>query len=288
MTSIPRTYDRQAEACVACGERSLHTRFTKLVLGKYQADYCECLACGTLQIMNVHWLAESYGDPELDLDAGAAQRCVVCSLFLRALVRGGLLKDRAKIVDFGSGSGLFVRLLRDQGLNARGYDKYTDQWLCRDFRVPELSAESRLDADLVTAIEVFEHLPEPGTTLDTIVQNLSPDGAILLATSLYDRDRHGAGWDYLNPEHGQHINFFSRKGLSTLAQAHGLQAVFLPFGFHFLVRPGKQIGALRRMIVGMRSALYFSLARLVGMCNFVHAGQDKQMLAKERSKRPRS
>lgn len=274
------------KCCVACGGESIHKEFSKLVLKSYQADYFECTRCGTLQIANVHWLDEAYGNAAVDIDTGAAQRSVMCSLLVRSLRLAGLVKRSAMSIDFGAGSGLLVRLLRDQGLDAHGFDKFTEMALCRQFRIEELPADGGLAAELITAFEVFEHVLSPADTLGLLRRNLSPRGMVLLTTGLYDSREHGPDWDYLSPQHGQHINFFSRQGLTILAEAFGLKALFLPFGFHLLLPPDTTVGFVRRTMIGLLAAAQFAVARTLGLCNFRHALRDNQALAEQTIRRP--
>ncbi|MFB3893897.1 MAG: class I SAM-dependent methyltransferase [Phycisphaerae bacterium] len=274
------TYDRRASSCVACSAGTLERKFSKQVLGRYEAAFFQCAQCGTLQISDVYWLPEAYGaGARFDLDTGAAQRGLVCALFIRAMRMAGLLPRGAKVVDFGAGSGLCVRLLRDLGFDAYGFDKYTQMPFCRDFRIADLTAEGGLNARLITAFEVFEHLPDPAATLELLARNLGPGGAILLATSLYDPAAHGPDWEYLNPQHGQHINFFSRTGLSRLAGRVKTKVVCLPFNFYLVAPESAGVGAFRRLMLFIFSAAMFMACRLGGLCRFKYANLDNRALS---------
>lgn len=76
--------------------------------------------------------------------------------------------------------------------------------------------------DVVTAVEVLEHLFDPRRTLSEIHRILKPDGIFLFQTGDADSFRaqfNPATWTYLQPP--VHLNVFSRKGLSRLASAVG-------------------------------------------------------------------
>jgi hypothetical protein len=195
------------------------------------------------------------------------------------LQRSGLLAGGAKAIDFGAGSGLLVRLLRDQGFDALGYDKFTEMALCRGFHIADLSTQEDFKAGMVTAVEVFEHVPCPYETVRLLRRNLAPGGMILLTTRLYDPRHCDSQWDYLSPENGQHINFFSRRGLEMLAGRFEMKAIFLPFGFHILASCDTRVGTVKRSMIGLLATAYFVLARLVGLCDFRYCQRDNQALA---------
>ena len=69
--------------------------------------------------------------------------------------------------------------------------------------------------ELVTAFEVFEHIPEPSKT---VAHLLSISDSILFSTEpLPIPAPPMADWWYYGPEHGQHIAFFTRVALQQLA-----------------------------------------------------------------------
>ena len=270
--------DRETPACVACGGDDLENLFTKIVLDRHEARYSRCRRCRSLQVSRVGWLAEAYSDAIRQLDTGAAQRCILCGLYIRAMRQCGLLRRGQKVLDFGSGSGLLIRLLRDQVFDAFGYDTYVTSQLVPEFTLRELSRSTHFGADAVTAFEVFEHLVDPREALATIAANLAPDGIVLFRTELYQADKHGPDWEYLYTAHGQHINFFSAQGLTELGRPLGLTPVFLPFGFHLYVRQGRSVGAFRRLMLFKLAAMNFVLARMIGLCRFDQARSDARQL----------
>ena len=272
--------DRNSQTCVFCKASPLVGKFTKLVMGKYPADFMQCPQCGSLQIPVVHWLCESYGRPELDMDTGSVQRSILCSLYIKALRNARLIGRKARIIDFGTGSGLLVRLLRDQDFQAFGYDPYVSPIECAGFALSSLDSFDE-PADLITAIEVFEHLTQPAETIGNLLGNLSANGLILLRTGLYDQHAHGPQWQYLGCEHGQHINFPTRIGLQAMGKRLELAVSFLPFGFQLLTRPQAQPGPLRKATICALAGLYFAAARAVGLCRFDHSFADSQLLAQK-------
>ncbi|MBL7077255.1 MAG: class I SAM-dependent methyltransferase [Kiritimatiellae bacterium] len=271
--------DRKAISCPVCGTGSLRLKFSRVVLGQHDADYCECETCGSLVVPNVDWLADAYGGDRVDPDTGTAQRSIICSLFIRAMRYVGLVPRGGRVLDFGAGNGLLVRLLRDQGFDAWGFDKHTTMTVCRNWQLDAMAGNEAGRVDMITAVEVFEHLVDPHDVLQSMVPALADDGAVLLRTTLYDGSQHDESWYYLEQAYGQHITFYSREGLRKLAERCGLQATFLPFGFHMLTpRSGKSAGGLRRACLFVLSGLLFSMARGIGLCDCSRSSIDKTMI----------
>lgn len=112
-----------------------------------------------------------------------------------------------KVLDFGCGSGLFMDYLQMNGVVAVGYDKYG---MARG-----TNAEFPDDMfDVVTMIEVIEHLSAPYDELEAILACLKPGGILMVETSFTD-------WmdletdPYINPALG-HSTIFSWQGLDDL------------------------------------------------------------------------
>jgi SAM-dependent methyltransferase len=270
--------DRTTTQCPVCGTGALQTKFSHVVLGQHKADYCACTECGSLIVPEVDWLADAYASQRVDTDTGAAQRSIICSLFIRAMHCVGLAAKGGRVLDFGAGNGLLVRLLRDQGFDAWGVDKHAAMAVARNWRLETMRGEEAGQANMITAIEVFEHLVDPHAVLQSMVSALADDGMVLLRTTLYDGSRHDENWYYLELSSGQHITLFSREGIRKLAERCGLRATFLPFGFH-LLRPAscKPTGGFRRGCLFLLSGLFFSLARVVGLCDCSRSSIDKMM-----------
>lgn len=273
-------HDRSTDSCPICGGGPLERRFSLVVLAHHNADYCECSLCGSLVIPNVHWLTDAYDEKRVDPDTGAAQRSIISSLFIRAMQVAGIVSKAARIIDFGAGNGLLVRLLRDQGFDAWGYDNHSSMGDCRNYRLENIGRANETKADMMTAIEVFEHLTDPCRTMQTMVSALANNGVILLRTSIYDASC-DENWQYLEPAGGQHITFYSHRGLQLLAEKYDLRAEFLPFGFHMLTLRTAPLSSARRAFVFIVSSFYFLMARAAGLCDCSRNGPEKKALAEQ-------
>ena len=82
-----------------------------------------------------------------------------------------------KILDYGSGAGVFENVMRSMGFdNVDSYDPFSS---------PREPAEK---FDLITCVEVIEHSPTPLKTFQHMASFLKPDGAILLQTGVQPID----------------------------------------------------------------------------------------------------
>ncbi|GEM_PF-2726980 len=221
-----------AVPCRVCGGMSL-PKFSQLVLDRIEAHYYECLECQTLQVINPDWLNQVYVQDDAgisDLDLELVQRCLQLRHLILNCFQAGLFPGR-RALDYGAGSALLVRLLRDIGLDAYGYEPYVNPLHARSFMVSDLAPPPY---DLITMIEVVEHLVNPQEVLTQVSELLSPGGTILISTSRYDPERHDHTWAYLCPAIGQHITFYTDTAFKYLADKLGLSLRFLNGGLCLL------------------------------------------------------
>ena len=128
-----------------------------------------------------------------------------------------LFGERARSIrhlDYGGGNGLLARVLKDSHWQSVSYDPFVD----RDADIGELG-----QFDLITAFEVFEHVPDARQLMSNLRALLAPGGIVLFSTLLSDGNigpRQKLGWWYAAPRNG-HISLYSRKSLALLAQEHG-------------------------------------------------------------------
>jgi hypothetical protein len=212
----PDVHEAHAPPCRLCGGGTA-LAFHKMLLGKHRVGFYYCTQCESLQTEQPYWLAEAYSSAVDAIDTGAAQRVLHCVALTHSVMR--LLACRTAL-DFGGGSGLLCRLLRDAGHDAYWYDQYSSPGYATGFAGAPANAY-----DLVTSFEVIEHFPNPQRDLQELFSG-NP-GAVLLMTEIYtgqDED-----WTYLAPEEGQHIFFYSPKALAMIGAR---------LGYHLLICRG--------------------------------------------------
>ncbi len=138
-------------------------------------------------------------------------------------------------LDFGCGAGGFLKYLRERGtfagqpLQLTGHDlgSYAELLAREDrFRILDLDTIAREPSaryDVISLIEVIEHLPDPSAVIALISRLLKPGGLLLLTTGNMDgrvARRQGIHYRYCAPE--IHISLFNPRSLAALYKRHGL------------------------------------------------------------------
>ncbi len=139
----------------------------------------------------------------------------------------GKVSGKIRHLDYGGGEGYLVKLLRDAGWNSTSYDPFVN----KDVKTSELGK-----FDLITAFEVFEHVPDPNALMADIRQLLAPNGVVFFSTLLSNgniRINQRLTWWYASPRNG-HISLFSKESLSLLAKKHELNYANASNVFHFM------------------------------------------------------
>jgi hypothetical protein len=216
--------------CRLCGGNALF-QFSHIVMKKFPVAYWRCQTCHCLETDPPHWLQESYeAEVHRSGDTGMVARTWQMAQTASLILRLAGVGPKAPGLDWGGGNGLFCRMMRDQAYNFFSYDKYMQPFYCHDF-----TAESAgiTKSDVMTSFELFEHLPDPATELKQILA-FEPK-LWVFSTQIYgDQDRN---WQYLGPDHGQHVFFYSAAGLRKFADDNGFE--FLRGrDMHMLIRRG--------------------------------------------------
>lgn len=206
-------------SCNICGG-VMRPVFSASLLGRYMVAYVHCEACGLLRTQTPFWLDEAYSEAIAATDVGLVERNRVLSSRIAASLYFALNAGPGeRVLDVAGGYGLLVRMLRDYGFDCFWQDKYCRNIFAQSFELP---AQDASPVAVVTAIEVMEHLVEP---LEFIREVLDRTGArvFVFTTELYE----GAppdpdAWWYYSRETGQHVSFFTRQTLETMAAALGM------------------------------------------------------------------
>lgn len=183
-----------------------------------------CTSCRSLQTEAPYWLAEVYAASSsasrLDIDTSAVERCLFNRIVVAFLWKlGGFANGRDRLLDWGGGPGLFVRLLRDVGIDAYLYDKYARNHFATGF-----FRDNDTRYSFVTAFEVFEHFPEPAKDLEAI---FALDAAFLLISTAPFTGQ-GHDWAYLGPPKSEHVFFYSDEALELIGRRFGYQVMRMP------------------------------------------------------------
>lgn len=230
------------QACRVCGGHPKPVGYVRGRLVRRNFGLARCASCG-------------YGfviDPETDLDAiytpayyrGQGADPLVDYLFeledpersirvhewrgvvklVDSLVTGGV--PGARWLDFGCGAGGLIRYASNRGTNVVGFDQGWIVERARAAGIPILD-DDELDRcaktfDVVTAIEVLEHIADPLDVLGKIRRLLRPGGLFFYTTGNAEpyADRL-AQWRYVVPE--IHVSFFEPRTLELALRKTGFR-----------------------------------------------------------------
>jgi len=203
--------------------------FTSKILKKYDVKYFKCDNCGYLFTEEPFWLEEAYSRSINLSDTGLLDRNIYFSKVLSVFIffyfdRNGFF------LDYAGGYGVFTRLMRDIGFDFYWHDPYTQNLFANGF---ELDLKSNSRFELLTAFEVFEHLINPKEELEKMLEF---SDTIIFSTELMPQevpDR--KDWWYYGFNHGQHISFYTKKTLDTLASQFKLN-YYNVNGIHILTK----------------------------------------------------
>ena len=185
-----------------------------------------------MQTEEPYWLKEAYLPINERFDTGQFMRSLHNAAFIFTI--SGYLGLQSKfMVDYGCGSGLTARILRDVGCNAWGYDLYSEPRLLMGFQAKNLDG-----AHIINLCEVVEHFSEPSFNFDEIFQ-VRPK-LVIIQTGILEMPN--VDWHYLAPEHGQHIFFTSEETLDFLAKRYGMAATII--GGHIIFFEGSFVNLI--------------------------------------------
>ena len=239
--------------CRLCAGRAT-LLFERTVLERHVAGYYQCERCGLTQTSEPEWIEEAYasGHALHPTDTGVlarnlgARRVVATFLHLSGVANEPCL-------DYGSGYGIFVRLMRDAGFNFFGLDPRAENLVARGFEWSERHGRPRA----CTAFEVLEHFVRP---LEEF-RKVATHGAdfIITSTELHPGRRPAADWPYLSPESGQHVSFYREDTIRRLGSETGYTVVRAGPFFQLFAR--RSFPGWRWRLATQASAVLFPLVR---------------------------
>ena len=181
----------------------------------FSATYTICITCKSVQVDSPHWIGDVHRKAISSFDVGLVSRGVSASKLISVFF---FLQRELTIIgiDWGGGTGLLTRLLRDLGLNFKTHDKYATNIMAEGFSADDDLANEEYDA--VSAIECMEHLENP---VSQLLNSVSGTSYFIFTTEILPDplpDPAKKEWWYYMPDSGQHITFASKKGLDILAK----------------------------------------------------------------------
>lgn len=199
-----------------------------LTLPLVRCDECGFRFADAQEVEKLDSLYAELDDPGYQ---GSQESRLLQMRWLLAWTRRGHPAART-LLDVGAASGLLVAEARREGLDATGVEP--SGWLVdlaqREHGIELLHgvlphaglAETRFD--IVSLIDVIEHVADPVGLLRACVEQLADDGRLLLITpdvsSLAAKLLGGHWWHY----RAAHVGYFDRRSLQTAFERVGLEA----------------------------------------------------------------
>jgi SAM-dependent methyltransferase len=202
-----------------CGE--VNGTFLPLVgmpIWYYQCDHCRLIFTRNMD----DWTKEDFEDyiynksyVMVDPDY-VFERPKRNAIFLNEMLNAN---DDITLLDYGGGNGTTAKLLCDVGYNATSWDPFS------------VEPRPNIKADVVSAIEVFEHTNDPHGTFQEAVSFLKPGGMLVFTTlvnnELKPREMH---W-YISPRNG-HLLMHSYESIKYLCDYYGWEVNHINNSLH--------------------------------------------------------
>ncbi|SFV87208.1 HlpA protein [hydrothermal vent metagenome] len=134
-----------------------------------------------------------------------------------------------KHLDYGGGNGLLSDLLKESKWDSSSYDPFVNH---------DIDIKTLGKFDLITAFEVFEHVPDANELMSQLNLLIEKEGVILFSTLVSDghiEKNKRLDWWYASPRNG-HISLFSKNALAILAKKHRFNMGSFSAGFHVLFK----------------------------------------------------
>jgi SAM-dependent methyltransferase len=177
--------------------------------------YWRCRHCGSIHARDEVDLAHYYlRYPFHDLPSDWRFNAMHTRQLAR-LRRAGLERSH-KILDYGCGSGHFVRFLRAKGYSrARGFDEYREQYKDRSVLGERY--------DCIVSQDVIEHVSSPNVLLDELGSATEDRAIIAIGTPNASAIDLGRPRDFVHAIHAPyHRHILSRDALIDAGRRHGL------------------------------------------------------------------
>lgn len=232
--------------CWRCGSDRLKRLYTKWNTPIWRCSACDQVFSGQHKNADelADWYADYYTERNTTLDPLTRSR------YHELLHRFETHRRSGRLLDVGCGFGFLLATAAERGWEVYGSEisssalRYTERLgLARDrihlggIEDADLPPES---FDVVTLLEVIEHLHDPMPTLRAVARLLRPGGVLYLTTPNYAslsrlilRDN----WSVIHPE--EHLSYFDTHSLVTLLAGVDLQCIdtrTTGIGYHEILR----------------------------------------------------
>ena len=193
------------------------------------ADIYECQDCGFLQCSNFTDVTDFYENMEdVEYEQTRSQRLVQANTLIGDVAK---IRSGGHLLDIGAGSGILVESALSRGYKAEGVEP--SRWMHAQAQMHGLpvslgyfpAAASHDKYDVITLIDVLEHVADPVQLLSQIHTALSDDGIALVVTpdvrSFFARLLGWRWWHFRLA----HIGYFSRSTLERACEKADLEII---------------------------------------------------------------
>lgn len=217
------------QSCEICASPAKHT------FSKDSLAYSRCAACGFIFARPAHNANFQQALDEFEkayLDYFQKPAAVDLANFeaLQRWICRHVPKMEGPILDLGCGGGSFVRYLRSRGYDAVGFEPAEvlyNAFLSRESfferKSIEQAAGEQARFQIITLLDVVEHLADPVETLASVRDVLAPGGWLFLSTPDTDSlmaKLWGRHWHFY---HRYHLSMFSPRNLALLLERSGFR-----------------------------------------------------------------
>ncbi len=190
-----------------------------------------CASCGFLQCSELTEVVPFYeGLMDKAYDDGRRERSIQARKILEVVQQ---LQPAGRLLDIGAGSGFLVEQAIQMGYRAEGIEP--SGWLQKmaqerslpvhlgTFPHPSVSGPF----DVITLIDVVEHVSEPLALLTHIAEGLAPDGtAIIVTPDVESIAARVLGWKWWHFRVA-HIGYFNKRNLFLALDRAGLRPILV-------------------------------------------------------------
>ncbi|MFC1790431.1 class I SAM-dependent methyltransferase [Patescibacteria group bacterium] len=223
--------------CLLCGGPQKKTLFLAenthgdIPLSQERFPWVKCLDCGLFylnprpnQKSIWQYYSKNYYDPKVKVPQNflEAYRWFYNQARLRLVIKFAPLTK--KLLDLGSGEGVFVKVAKQAGLEALGIDPYQSRKNLKDYRFKDEAF------DAVTLWHVLEHLHQPQKELSEIKRILKKEGQLFLSLPNFSSFGFRFGkvsWFHLDTP--RHLAGYRQKVVTRLLQDCGFKVLKIYF-----------------------------------------------------------
>lgn len=179
----------------------------------------------------------------------------------------------AKVLDVGCSFGGFVRTFLEHQYDAEGMDisSFAIAEAKKDFRLRNrlfcsdlLNFSSKKKYDIITLIEVLEHLPYPDLVFQKLSELLNPNGLLVIQTANFEGLQailQGRNYHYFLPGH---LFYYSKSNLISFLKSFGFTKFISYHGVDFGLIPKlkKSKGLVKNKMKFIKIILYHFLSKI--------------------------